>query len=132
VEQLDAGAGPSASRRPCSLRSTWSRFTRSNASTQVRLELGWIAGGHPQRSDDPGLPPGRAPTVRNGHGRREARDIDLIEGPDDRNDPKDPVQSLVPPVGADRIGALEVGQHEFVEQSGAWVPERTSTRPRNW
>jgi hypothetical protein len=36
------GAGPSASRRSCSLRSTCARFTRGNASTQGRLEfLGW-------------------------------------------------------------------------------------------
>ena len=36
----------------------------------VALELVDL-GGHPQRSDDPGLPPRRAPAVRGGHARRE-------------------------------------------------------------
>ena len=42
---------------------------------------------HRQRGDDPGLPYGRAPAVRVGHGRHDARDIDTpSRGPDDRSD----------------------------------------------
>ena len=36
--------------------------------------------GHPQQGDDPGLPAHRAPAVRKGHYRHEARDIERSRG----------------------------------------------------
>src|SRR3712207_5932434 len=42
---------------------------------------------HPKRGDDTGLPAHRAPAVRNGHCRHDARDIGASSrGPDDRSD----------------------------------------------
>ena len=53
-----------------------------------RARAGRIAGGHPQRRDDPGLPPRRAPAVRNGLVRLDTRPRCLIErAPAQRNEP---------------------------------------------
>ncbi|CAA9477591.1 MAG: hypothetical protein AVDCRST_MAG12-1292 [uncultured Rubrobacteraceae bacterium] len=59
-----------------------------------------------QRGDDPGPPYGRAPAVRVGHGRPEARDVGALSGGGRPRRPADPVRW-----GRQRCRLSTLGEH---------------------